>query len=379
MASDSIGKSSDTKKLIYGIATISSTVIGVGLFSLPYVAARVGIWTMLAYFLILGFIVILINYFFGELSLKTPDFKRMPGFAEVYFGKKGKILAIFTSVFGCLGAILAYIIIGGEFLRALFYSVFPAESTFYVFIYCLAGSFLVFLGIKAISKVELWGLILLLGIFFLIFIKGFSQLHIENLLVKTGTPFDILLPFGPIIFSLWAGGLIPEAEEMLKNRKDLFKKAIVISLLIPLFLYIAFTVFVLGITGENTTESALLGLKGYLGNGILTLGIIFGLVATFTSFITVGLTLKKVLWYDLKLSSSFSWAIISFVPFILFLLGVKDYIPVISFVGGVTIGIDGILILLMHQKVHKKKLFVILPLILILFSGIIYQIIYFLR
>jgi len=57
---------------------------------------------------------------------------------------------------------------------------------------------------------------------------------------------------------------------------------------------------------------------------------------------------------------------------------VKQFIPVISFVGGVMLGIDGILILLMYRKIKPKQILVY-PLFLILFGGIIYEIIYFLR
>ncbi|PIR07544.1 hypothetical protein COV54_00500, partial [Candidatus Jorgensenbacteria bacterium CG11_big_fil_rev_8_21_14_0_20_38_23] len=68
-------------KLIYAIATLSGTIIGVGLFALPYITLKVGFWVMLCYFLVLGALVILIHSFFGELALKTPDYKRLPGFA----------------------------------------------------------------------------------------------------------------------------------------------------------------------------------------------------------------------------------------------------------------------------------------------------------
>ena len=70
-------------KIIYAIATLSGTIIGAGLFALPYITLKVGFWMILAYFLLLGGVVILIHLFFGELALKTPDFKRLPGFAKI--------------------------------------------------------------------------------------------------------------------------------------------------------------------------------------------------------------------------------------------------------------------------------------------------------
>ncbi|MDP2741348.1 MAG: hypothetical protein Q8O66_01510, partial [bacterium] len=61
---------------------------------------------------------------------------------------------------------------------------------------------------------------------------------------------------------------------------------------------------------------------------------------------------------------------------VLFLLGLNSFIGLISFIGGVLLGIDGILILLMYKKIGGKKK-VIYPLVLIFLLGIIYEIAYF--
>ena len=151
-----------------------------------------------------------------------------------------------------------------------------------------------------------------------------------------------------------------------------------IAILIPALVYLFFIYLILGITGPQTTESALTGLRNFLGDRIVSLALFFGVLTTFTSFIALGLTLRKVFWYDLKIEKNFAWLITCFFPLILFLIGVKQFIPVISFVGGVMLGIDGILILLMYRKIKPKQILVY-PLFLILFGGIIYEIIYFLK
>ena len=165
---------------------------------------------------------------------------------------------------------------------------------------------------------------------------------------------------------------------IVKNKVKDFRKVIIISILIPIFVYLFFIYLILGITGSQTTESALIGLRNFLGDRIVSLGLFFGVLTTFTSFIALGLTLKKVFWYDLKIDKNLAWLITCFVPLILFLIGVKSFIPVIVFIGGVMLGIDGILILLMYRKINPKQILVY-PLLLILFGGIIYQIIYFLK
>jgi tyrosine-specific transport protein len=375
---------------VYAIATLSGTIIGVGLFSLPYITSKVGFWVMLGYFLVLGALVILIHSFFGELALKTPDFKRLPGFAKIYLGNWGQNLAYISTILGIFGAILAYLIVGGEFLTELLSPIFGGGSLFWTIIYFLAGAILIFLGIKAISKIEFWGLILFFLVLIAIFFRAGHLINIENLFLVNSqwsiVKSHLFLPYGAILFSLWGATLIPEIEEMLGEKKELIRKIIPVAILVPIIVYLFFIYLILGITGPQTTESALIGLRNFLGDRIVSLALFFGVLTTFTSFITLGLTLKKVFWYDLKIEKNLALVITCFIPLILFLIGVKQFIPVISFVGGVMLGIDGILILLMYQKLQVKSqkskvksLLMIFPLVLVLLGGIIYEIIYFLR
>ena len=172
--------------------------------------------------------------------------------------------------------------------------------------------------------------------------------------------------------------MIPETEEILGEKKVILKKIIPIAILIPLFIYLFFIYLILGITGPQTTESALTGLKNFLGDGIVSLGLFFGILTTFTSFITLGLTLKKVFWYDLKIPQNLAWLIACFVPLILYLLGMQNFIAVIGFMGAVMIGIEAILIILMYRRLEAAwGRFLTYPLILIFVLGIIYEIIYF--
>lgn len=368
---------SQFKLIIYGIGILSSTIIGVGLFSLPYITMKTGLGIVFGYFLVLGFLVIIVHLYFAKITLQTPDFKRFPGFAKFYLGKKGEFIAYISTILGTFGALLAYLIVGGEFLEELLSPIFGGTIFFYTLFYFFLGSLLIFFGIKAIAKVELWGLILFFLVLFLVFLKGFSKIKLSNFFLFTN--FDqIFLPYGAILFSLWGASLIPEVEEMLGKGKNLLFKIVIISILASILLYLFFIYLILGIAGVKTTEFSLTGLKEILDSKIIYPVLFFGFLTTFTSFTTLGLTLKKVFWYDLKIPKNSSFIITCFIPLILFLLGMKNFIFVISFIGGVMLGIDGILILLMYKKI-KPKNFLVYPLILIFLGGIVYEVIYFLR
>ncbi len=335
---------------------------------------------MIGYLIVLGIVAILVHYFLGEISLKTPDFLRLPGFAKYHLGKNAEKIAYVSGILGLIGAILAYLILGGEFLNALLSPLFGGEMIHYLVFYFVFSSLFVYSGIKAISKVEFWGIIAFVVLLLLVFSKGFSHISLENIIFTREDSFDFFLPYGAVLFALWGGALVPEIEELLRGQKEKLRLVIPLGLLVSILISFFFIVVILGITGGNTTKEALVGLENYLGDGITSLMLIFGLLVTFTSLVTIGLTVKKIFWYDLKMPHHLSWIITCFTPLFLFLLGARDFIVVIGIAGAVMIAIDAILISLMYEKIKSKKVRLITyPLIVLFFLGIIYEIVYFIR
>ena len=367
-------------KSFYAIAMISGTIIGAGIFSLPYIASQVGLVMMAFYILVLGLMINYVHLYLGEIALQTPDNKRLAGFAKIHLGDWAEKLAFITTTLGLFGALLAYLILGGEFLGNLLSPFFGGSNQLYSIIFFSLGSSIIFFGIKAIAKIELWSMFLFLSILLFIFLKEQSLIIGSNLILfpKTLGDYNWFLPYGPILFALWGASIIPEAEEMIPDKKHLLKKILIYAILIPIFVYLLFVFLVLGITGQETTESALVGLAKALGNGFTGWIFLFGLLTTFNAFLSAGITLKKSFLYDLKIDRKIAWAITCFVPLFLFLIGINHFLSVISIIGGVMIGIDGILILLMYHKIKRKNLLVY-PLIAMFVFGIIYEIIYFVK
>lgn len=365
---------------IYPIAVFSGGMVGVGFLSLPYIAMKSGIWLMLGYFLILTGLIIVINLIFCELSLKTPDFKRFPGFAGYYLGKWGQRLAMFCVITGTIGVLLAYLVVGGQFFSSVMQPFFHGNILTYTFIYFALASLIIFFDIKVVSKVEFSIIILLFLSLFFIFLQGFHYISLNNIFsgnLKSGLA-NFFLPYGPLLFALWGTGLIPEVEEMLAGKKKRLKKIIVISTLIISVFYLLFTLLILGITGNRTDQTALTALRHFLTDGLFNVALLIGTLATFTAFITQGIIFKKTLVFDLKIKHWQAFVMTCFTPMIIFLMGLKSFIPILSLTGGVLLGIDGILILMMYKKIGGKNI-VIYPLSLVFLLGVIYEIIYFIK
>lgn len=366
------------KNYIYPIATLSGSIIGVGFLSLPYITMKVGIPVMMVYFVGLTALMVYINVILGKISLSTPDLKRFPGFVGFYLGKNAKKITSFLVVVSSIGVLLIYLIVGGQFLNAILSPILGGNVLIYTISYLLLASLIIYFGIKIVSKIELLTLILLLTALVIIFIKGFPQIRVENIFSISNPISDwkmLFLPYGAVIFSLGTG-YIPETEEMLKGSKSLLKNIIIISTLIPAVIYLLFIFLILGISGSQTTESALTGVSSFLGGGVAIVALLIGVITTFIAFVTNGLLLKETFVYDLGFKENVSYFIVCISPLVLFLFGFNSFISLISFIGSVFSGMGIILILMMYKKIGGRKI-IIYPLSLIFLLGIIYEIIIF--
>ena len=339
---------------IKSLAVFTGTVIGVGIFSLPYVASKAGFFIVLLYFLAMAFIAIITHFIFGEVALGTQGIHRLPGYVGKYLSPRWKKVSLLIIGLGLMGALLAYLIIGGSFLKSFFSPFFGGSEILYTLLFFIAGSYLIFRGIKSISQIELSLLVVLFIILFLFLIKAFPFINIENF--KTVNLKFFTFPYGVILFSLWGSAIIPEIKEMLGGDRKQLRRVILYGTIIAVCTYLFFIFTILGTSGSGTSKEALSGFVGKIGDGILKLGFIFGIICCFTSFITLGLTLKKVFWYDFGLSPNFSWFVTSFLPLTLFLLGFREFIEIIGFTGALMLGAEGLIIIFLYKKFLSQKL-----------------------
>lgn len=373
------------KNYIYAISTLIGTAVGAGLFGLPFVVAKAGFFPALILLIILGAIMILLGLMYGEVTLRTNDKGRLVGYCEKYIGKNGKRVAALITLFSLYANILAYIIIGGTFLNALLSGYFGGNEFTYGLVMFALISAGIYINLKAVSVVELLMVIFLLAAMAGIFAKGIVFVNMENLL--TGNPSQFFLPFGVILFSLSFISAVPELEHIMKKRQKKIKNAIIASGIAIIIIYALFTAIVVGITGSGTTPETFFGLSRFMGDGVITLGLIFGVFAVATSYLIIGINLKEIFWYDYHLGKNKSWALACFIPVIIFILGFRDFIAVINFTGGVAGGFVGILIIIIFYKAKKsgdlkpaykisvpKIVSVFMAFVFIL--GIVYQVVY---
>lgn len=368
------------KKMFRAVATLTGTVIGAGVLGIPYVIAKAGFLTGLLDIFLLGLAILLLNLFLGEIVLRTPGNHQLPGYAEKYLGKKGKILMLISMFFGIYGALVAYIIGEGKSLAALF----GGSSFLFSMIFFVVAAIIVYIGLKAIVKSES---LFVIGIFLLILLIAAVAIISGKMDLTNLSEFNILnlaVPYGVILFAFIGTAAVPEMKEYLSHDRKLLKKSIIIGSLIPIVAYIIFALVSVAVTGTSTTEIATIGLGQALGPSIVIFGNLLAIFAMFTSFLTLSLAMKEIFQYDLKIKKNIAWVLTVSVPLILFLAGAQSFIKVIGITGAFAGGIDGVLVTLMYWRAKKMgkrtpeyklgKMRLVGSLIIILFFlGIIYQ------
>ncbi|OGF30791.1 hypothetical protein A3H09_00655 [Candidatus Falkowbacteria bacterium RIFCSPLOWO2_12_FULL_45_13] len=337
---------------LLAITTLIGAIIGVGLFAIPFVINQAGIIPLFVYMSGLAVIQYFLHLLFAEAVLSTKDKHRLPGFVGKYINEKSKKFTFLVDVISSYGAILAYIIAGGLFLYQLLNPYLGGSIFLYSTGLFALVSLITFFDIKLIAGTELVLTALLVVAMGLIAWRGFGQIEPGNYDLINWK--NIFLPYGPIFFAVGGGAAIPEVCRLLAYEKHKIKSAIAWGTFLAAGLMLFFVLIILGITGARTSPDALAGLALALNDGVITLALIFGLLAVITSHIVTAQAAEEIFEWDFKLSNKLAWFLAGFIPYFLFLIGWINLTGVISFTGAVTGGLSGLILIWLVFKVKAK-------------------------
>lgn len=337
------------KNFIFAVATLVGAIVGLGMFGIPYTASKAGFFVGLGYLIALGGIMVLVHLVIGEIVERTREKHRLTGYIEKYLGIRAKQIVGVIIIFAIYAALLAYLIVAGKFLELIFGNF--SDSFALGLAFWAVMSALVLRGIKTIGAMELFMTALLVLFTGMLFFSGAKSINASNFSgLNLGSFF---LPYGVIIFALDGSFAIPEIRELLGISSKIYKRAIILGTLIPIFVYFIFMILIVGVSGPGTSEESLSGLSGSLGAGIVTIGAIFGLLAIATSYLVLGSNLKHTFQYDWKIKGWLAGLLVVSVPALIFIFGLQKFIEVISFSGAVFGAIIFIFTLLVYLKAKR--------------------------
>jgi amino acid permease len=210
------------KNFVFALTILISTIVGAGIFGIPYVVSKSGVLPSFFYFLVLGGAALLVHLLFGEIVLRNDGACRVIGYAQKYFGNGGKLVMTITTIVGLVGSLLAYGILAGDFLKIIFSSFLTSagpSSFIFTLAFFFIMSFFIFCGMKTIAPIEIFTNISFFLIILAVFIVGAPKIDFSNFFLSGAGP-NIFLPYGVIMFSIIGWTAIPEVADALKGHEE---------------------------------------------------------------------------------------------------------------------------------------------------------------
>ncbi|OGY64124.1 MAG: hypothetical protein A3I89_04030 [Candidatus Harrisonbacteria bacterium RIFCSPLOWO2_02_FULL_41_11] len=339
------------KNIILPASILAGTIIGAGIFSLPFVFNAAGMPAGLFYLLFFSVIYIFIYIFYADVMLRTSGEHRFVGYARIYFGNWGFWAALLFGLAQLFFVLTIYLILAPSF-SGLF---FPDDYLSQLLIFWFLGSAAILFDTKRVASLEFIIVAGIITIIFLIFGLGAKSVFFVNWSIIGDFSSRSLVLFGPVLFALSGSLAVPEVVSYFRESGisiSFLKKSLILGSFLPAFIYAAFVVGILGLS-PKVSEDAVSGLVGYAPSYILVFLGILGFLSLISSYIVAGLNARRVLQYDLNLSGRLSRFLVILIPLALYFLGFQNFLGLVTFVGAVFLPLESIFIIFMWLRADK--------------------------
>ncbi|MDO8429979.1 MAG: aromatic amino acid transport family protein [bacterium] len=339
------------KNLLFPASILAGTIIGAGIFSLPFIFKEVGLSTSFFYLAIFSLVYLFIYFLYADLIIRTPGEHRFVGLAKIYLGINGFWAALFIGLIQLFFVLTIYLVLAPSFSL-----LFINNGYFYHFlVFWLIGSIAILFNTKRVALLEFLIVGGIIAIIALIFGFGFNE-FLSKGIYWGNIDISKFLVVGPILFSLSGAIAIPEIISYFRETNtpiSFLKKSLFLGAMAPVFIYAGFVIGILGLS-KLVTEDAVTGLVAGLPIWLLALVGILGFLSLISSYIVIGLNARRILEYDLSLSSLVSRLLVIFAPVGLYLAGFQSFIGLVGFVGSIFLPLESIFIIFMWLKANKK-------------------------
>ncbi len=326
-------------------AIVAAATIGDGIFALPYVFYRAGWFISLFYLVALAIFVSTAHVIYLATLEKRGEKERLLGLTRKYFGTPGFWVGFVAIIVGLILTLVAYLILGTQFIHLAFPSV-PTSVAFFVF--WLFISLPVFLDDRYVMDLELFGIACTSCVILFIFLSAWPNITFAG--IPAIEPGNFFLPFGVILFALAGWTSVEPAYE---SRKRLGirggpVRGLAFGTFFVAILYVMFAAGILGSVPVVSPDTA---------SGLTTWPVwkkeilaIFGLLAVATVYIPISREIKNSLEKDLRWSKFAARSLIVLLPIFLIGLGFNNFLVVVGLVGGLFLSVQYLLIISVGRR-----------------------------
>lgn len=330
--------------LLASLAILVAATVGAGIFSLPFIFQRTGMFRAAFLLLILALVVAASHALYYEALQKEGTRESFLSLVKKYFGPVGSALGFFITVVGIFLALAALLAVGARFVGILFPFLGASGA---VLVFWILGS--LFLTENRREGVKV-GLFATAGIaFVIVFLVGLSSLVRQSSLLAP-EHLGFLVAFGPILFAIsgWTG--VEPIRDVLKGTAGEKKpgKLFLFGTLFVAAVYVLFAVAIVRISSPVAPDT-LSGIS-YGMPWLTKLLAFFGALAIVAGYFPLGLEAKRSLKASLKFSTAVSDALVILLPVAIIFLTAANFLDLIGVTGGIFISVQYLLILAVSRK-----------------------------
>jgi amino acid permease len=319
---------------------VAAATVGDGVFALPYVFYTAGWLLGIFYLAILAVLVSAAHVVYLKTLESEGEKERLLGLAKKRFGNIGFWIGFLAIVVGLLLTLVAYLILGTQFIHLAV----PAVRMRYAFAaFWILISLVVLASDKEIRKLELAGIACTSAIIIIIFASAWPNIFFAGLPAVNW--HNLFLPFGAVLFSLAGWTSIEPAYEARKRRRANGTARAASPWLAlaagTVFAGLLYAMFAAGITASGLAAWPLWK-KDMLA--------ILGLIAVATVYLPISREIKNALEKDLQWPRGSSRPLIVLFPPALVLLGFNNFLAVVGLVGGAFLSLQYLLIVSVGRR-----------------------------
>lgn len=345
MAVNSVANARATRMMV-------GTMIGVGILALPYAVAQVGFGLGIVALLAVGALSAVVLELYADLVLVRGGKARFIHVVGRELGSFGTFVAAAAYIGSTYGALLAYCIFGGQFLRTITFDVVPMTPFAAMIAFFTLGAVSTVGGSLLVARVQRVLLPTFLILMLVLAAFAFPHIHLEHF--SGFAPEHLGTALGIMVFAFFGMSAIPEARDFLGRASAQLPRLSRKAVAIVACVYAAFITAVIGVTGASTTENAIPGLKNTLGHDIYLLATTIAFLITLSAFMNVASSLTNTYLFDIRLRFVMSWVLTMAVPLLFVALGATSMGAVLNISGGVLGSIAGICMLIAYERARMS-------------------------
>lgn len=327
--------------------------IGAGVLSMPYMAARNGIFLSTVILILALLASYALHLMIAELAFKEGNGGQIISCLNrfLFRGKWKKLLSVifFTLMEVILVTNLAAYIAGAEEVIVGLLPIPPIAAK--LLFYAVAASVVLF-GLKAVGISEKIAVTVIFALIGVLAVASFIKAR-NPLSLTVGTLNDALAYYGLAMFAMSAFFSVPQAVEGLDGDKKKIHKAVFLGLFNTFLLILVISVCSL-ISSTEVTELAMVGWSQGIGLWAQVIGSVFTILAMLTTYWSLSLALGGIVNDMLHTGTKISWLLATLPSLVVVLFNLAGFMDLMRTAGGLIAILIAVMVVPAYHHARKE-------------------------